>query len=384
MGSVDPWEPDAYHYYHLAGSILEGKGFEGVVSRPPIYPLFLAAIRFLFSENAILWVKLIQFLLNISTAGIVFFISRASPLMLDNKTATIAAIICLLDPFLTYFSGKIMTETLGTFLLMLFLCLYSYAVTRILEGGFDKSSTLLIILIGIICGISVLTRAAFLGYFFFLPIMSFLFSKREKWVKVFFLWLGIFVFMLASLSPWIYRNYTLTHRIVISTVQSGWHFWEGFCSYSDDPKLLDQHRENMSNEVKGMSITEADRYCFEKAVGIIKQRPFYFLKLCILKFLKFWRIAPNPYHYSYTVRMVSAIFFLPLLVLSIIGLLCSLKEPHRFYVLYSLLIYFPIQHSIFFCQMRYRVPLHPVLAICATYGFVNIIEKVKRRKEGKR
>jgi 4-amino-4-deoxy-L-arabinose transferase-like glycosyltransferase len=378
---VDPWEPDAYHYYHIAEGILDGKGFGGILSRPPVYPLFLAAVKILSSGNekaTILYIKLIQFSLNAFTALLVFLISRGAPLALDNKTAAIAAIICLLDPFLTYFSGKVMTETLGTFLIMLFVYLYSYTAAKIINNrGFDKNSILLIALVGMTCGVAVLTRAAFLGYIFFLSIVSFVFNKKGEWARIFSLWAGIFVFMFLSISPWMYRNYRLTHRIIISTVQGGWHFLEGFYSYSDDPKVLDQHRENMSNEVKGMSVMEADRYCFRKAISIIKQEPFYFLKLCILKFLKFWRIMPNPYNYGLMVRMISAVFFLPLLLLSIIGLLYSLKEPRRFYVLYSMLIYFPIQHSILFCQTRYRVPLHAVLAIFAAYGVNSILQKIK-------
>jgi hypothetical protein len=111
--------PDQREYLELARSLLDGQGLkfydprfgdEVYACRTPAYPAFVAAC----GANVRL-VRLAQAFLDASTVLAVYLLTRR---WLPPRGALIAGAIAAFNPFLIYFTGLLLTETLFTALLV--------------------------------------------------------------------------------------------------------------------------------------------------------------------------------------------------------------------------------------------------------------------------
>lgn len=95
---------DTQAYMQIAGNVLSGKGLIApggtVASHPPLYPLFLSGVYFLFGEGY--WpVRIVQGALSALSCVVVYLLTRP---VLNAQTAKLASFLCAIYPFFIFFS----------------------------------------------------------------------------------------------------------------------------------------------------------------------------------------------------------------------------------------------------------------------------------------
>ncbi len=191
-------------YYEISRSLVAGHGFTGETNPPfnpnplrtPLYPYFIAIILFL--TNSYWFVIITQIIIG---ALIPVLGRRLSLKIVDSeKISFIVGLILALEPYLVLFSSVFYTETIFIFLFILFSIIFISYLNS------DNKKTLA--WSAFVLGLATLTKTTpqFLPLFI-LPVIYLQFCKilTKKQIAIrFILFLLIF---LATLSPWIYRNY---------------------------------------------------------------------------------------------------------------------------------------------------------------------------------
>ncbi|MFA5857936.1 MAG: glycosyltransferase family 39 protein [Elusimicrobiota bacterium] len=366
-----PMEPDAEHYFSLANSMLNGTGMGGNITRPPVYVFFLAAVLFLFGKNVIA-VKVVQVMVSVMAVFLTYLI--AQKLSKDRWLKLIAAGIVALDPYIIFYTGELLTETL--FITLLMLTLYLLCSFTVSERQRVRDA----VVIGLVIGITMMTRPVILGFIIFVVGIGYV-------LKIYSLHrLGVFgvlfLVLLLTLMPYALRNYKLTGKMLFTNIQAGWTMYEGL-----DPDFQDWDKHTawqvaMRVESKDMDTLANDKFFRNKSLRYIKEHPGEFLVLCLRKLYKYWRLYPY-YPQSQLYKFIGYVFTLPLYVLAVIGAYYFFKEQKRgFFVLSSLVVYYCLTAILFWTQIRYRVPLQPVLSIFAAAGIVGVAGKLSNKNAG--
>lgn len=191
----------AYHLVHDHAFSVYSKEMGSLpeLLRTPAYPIFIAMIEEI--TGSLLWVVLMQQLLLFASSYWVF----KSILALTKKPflASCAGIFFLFEPLVLFFSLQTWSETL--FLFFLSLALYVVTNAKRKETPF---------LLGVLFALLVLTRpiGVLVLPLFCIPWLETLsWRNTGKRVGLFFLGAAIL------LSPWLYRNWTLTRDLVLSS-----------------------------------------------------------------------------------------------------------------------------------------------------------------------
>jgi len=182
--------------------------------RTPIYPLFLSGVYFVFGHSYFA-VRVIQSIVGGLTCIVIYFIGKKA---VNRNVGFIAAIISVFYPFFIYYTGYLLVETLLIFLLVV--SVY-WLVTSIEKPQWKNLG-----LSGIITGLAILckpTGFAFLPFCLlcFVAIMGIRKLSTYRNIAIFLL------FFVASLSPWVIRNYTVFKRIIVSDTHLGTTLLDG-------------------------------------------------------------------------------------------------------------------------------------------------------------
>jgi hypothetical protein len=182
-------------------------------------------------------------------------------------------------------------------------------------------------------------------------------------------------------SGWIFRNWLVYGDATIS-FQRG-VVWQGLNPKFETEEGCKQWDELLKKEVKWMKFKkdiEFDRYLWEKGKKMIKKNFGQFLYVGVKKLIKFFR--PIPYYgYSTKEKIVSFVFFTPVLILFFIGLFTSFHLWDKLFVLYIYILNFLSFVFLAWVQIRYRIPLHPIINIFASYGVCFAYEKLFRKNK---
>jgi len=206
---------DTEHYDKAARSILEGKGFgtgfnfsnnpelRSVYSLPPMYPLFLAAIYYIFGRHFFI-VRIFQSIISALTCLMVYFIG--DKVFNERKVGFIAAFISVFYPLLIFSSGLLYIEALFTF----FISLSIYYVFKMCD---EQQYVWFSILTGLFLGLAALARPVIFSFFPFLVLWVLMiwikpFKKRLTAVAL------IFSSAILVIAPWTIRNYNVFGRFV--------------------------------------------------------------------------------------------------------------------------------------------------------------------------
>jgi len=340
---------DARVYDITAQNLVAGKGYYNEYGlrayRAPGYPLFLSAIFLSFGINN-LPVQIIQAIIGSLTCIIWYLIGKE----LNNPKGGIitALLISFYLPLIRY-CELLLSETLFIFLLSLAF----FGILRSLK----QSSFLLNITIGILLSISMLVRPIIALFLLFVLIFVSLvsFEKKANRIKD----VAVIAFsIIIVVSPWTIRNYVVFKKFVPLTTNGGINFYIGNNSNATGTYYIP---ENWSKTFYGLSETERNQKGYEEGSKFIRQNPYRFLKLFVKKELLFW---------SYPIGIRNVLnFSLPLyLVISfggLVGMILSLRQWRKFFLLYAFICYYLLMHGIFFTAQRFRLPVMPVLALFA-------------------
>ncbi len=201
---------DTAHYDKAAKAIIAGEGFgEGYefsqffqkeYALPPLYPVFLAAVYFIFGPS-FLAVRLVESILG---AWLCVLIYKIALRLFNQTTATLAGYFSAVFPHLVFLTGLLYVENIFTLLLAL-------GIWYCLRWQEERKPSL-IISASLMFGLACLGRPVVFAFYPFLALWTTFVCKGEKKQKV-FATATIVVVTILTLTPWTVRNYLIFGKI---------------------------------------------------------------------------------------------------------------------------------------------------------------------------
>ncbi len=370
--------PDQRGYLELAQNLLKGNGlksfdprFEQDVHavRTPGYPLLLAACG-----AAPRVVRAVQAVLDSSTVLAIYWLTRRLRRRDDGPVAAFsAAMLVAFNPFLIYFCGLLLTETLFTAMLAWGMLLLTFRRRFILGIA--------------LLGLSVIVRPSAMA----LPILLSFIGIWATWehdagpagraARVGNALGAAMIAMLlvvALLLPWAWRNQEVLGEWVWTTTNDGITAYDGFNPAATGAS--DQRFVQEMPELQAMSETQRSQYLSVEARRFIRDNPARLLPLIARKLARTW--SPFPLSEEYGKRsyvMIGLLFSVPFDLLVLIGVVRG-GLPRQVVLWLALpAIYFTVVHALSVGSLRYRVPAEPPLAVLAGAGAA-FVSRVRGRR----
>lgn len=409
--TLQPWDEkivqnkvligDSHGYYLRALSIINTQSLSGLGSfRLPGYMIFLASIYFLFGVKP--WaVLLLQVFLDIGIVIIVYFIAKE--IFKSETVAFIAAILYSISFPSAYYSIRLLTETLFTFIFALAILIFI--------KGLRKDKLLNFALTGFLIGLSTLVRPVAL----YIPALLFfvlLFSGSSFIIKLRNMLLTLILFFI-TISPWQLRNLNVYGHYALTSKHG-----KTLCSWN--AAIVKAGEENISrheardqligNSLKGITNPFEESKVLQRiAFSYISKHPLQYMKYHLKGTLKMFlgtsrsgvrdifgikTEAPHITEGLYeTARKIIGNLQneLPTLFLfikqaleylfAIIGLITMRLKNEKVYLLLliAIILYFaaitgPIGYS------RFRIPIIPFYLTISAKGIFETFKFVKNRR----
>jgi 4-amino-4-deoxy-L-arabinose transferase-like glycosyltransferase len=376
--------PDQREYLELGRNVLAGRGLNFVdprfgevvyAFRTPGYPAFVAA-----AGGNLRMLRLAQAVLDTSSALAIYLLARR---WLSRNPSTFAVALIAFNPFLIYFSGLALSETLFTALLAWGMCLLirgSSAATpgppAASSGGRAPWFAILCWLAGsLLLSLSVLVRQSALPLPVLLGLIS-TFVNRAGAAPYHRRWpfpAGATMVLLTGLVllPWAYRNHQVMGTWIWTTTNGGITAYDGF--NPDATGASDQSFIQQMPELRRMGELGRDEHLKRLAREYAREHPRRVAELAAVKVGRTWSPIPLGADYQgLKYKLVGLLYSLPLDLLVVAGLLVNVRDgglPKAAKVfLLSPAIYFTVVHALSVGSLRYRIPAEPTMAIVAASG----------------
>lgn len=359
--------PDQVEYLEVGRNLLAGKGlsfydprFQQTVYayRTPGYPLLVAGMG--GNPTAI---RVAQAVIDASTVLAAYLLARR---WLTAWPSLFAAALVAFNPFLVYFSGLILTETLFTALL-------TWGMVLLTARG-----TLLWLCGGLLLATSALVRPGAIGLPVLLGVLGALAMQANRgdgpaYQRTWPLPYGttMLVLTVLVLFPWAFRNHQRLGHWIWTSTNSGITRYDGFnpdAAAKRYPQLgeSDQSFLNAMPHVGRMSETERNDYFAGLANDFARERPFDALRLTGGKVLRTWSPRPLSEGFSRPVYVVAAmVYSVPLMVLFLAGLAFAPLPGAGKWFLTAPAIYFTLTVIASVGSLRYRLPAEVPMAVIA-------------------
>lgn len=355
----------------------------------PLYPLILAISYKIFGAN---WfgVTIIQGILFGVTSYLLFLIGK----ILKNELAgLVAATYHSFYPYLFCHSLSVVDTTQYVFVITLLL----YFVLRNIEShrmfwyyGWSGSLT----------GLALLSRGSALAILPPIILYALLKPRDRRILKSAAI---MSVAALVVLSPWLTRNYQYTKTFVIST-HGPFGLWQGNNEYSHNhlknniscdviyrlkpPPII--YQENPTRPRPPQEAAKVAQKYKAEAFRFIRNNQDEFVKLCWIKFIKFWSWTYNPIMSSYTYgnnkirQWVYFTSYVPLLFSLPLGLYFLLKKSRMLFFLFvGILATYTAAHMVVIGFSRARLPLDPLLMILLGITISAVCSKIRTTSNSK-
>lgn len=365
--------PDQVEYLSLGRNLLQHHSlyfydnrFEQVIYayRTPGYPFLVAAC----AGNLVV-IRLVQVLLDTSTILAIYLLAKRISGG-NQRLSLLAAGLVAVNPFLIYFSGLILSETLFTTLLTWGIYAMAMASGKPIRVGMVLAG-------GVLLGFAVLVRPSAI----LLPILVPMGAVWMNWssagsyhsMRRAFVQSTICVTItVAMLLPWGIRNQRILGHWVWTTTNSGITAYDGFnpqATGASDQSFL---RNFTGADLKQMGEVQRSRHLQGLAWRYAISHPWRSLELGMSKIARTWSPMPLSNHFGDKGLYVAAALFFSipfdLLVLAGLGW-GSLRRSAKVFVLIPA-IYFTVIHAMSVGSLRYRIPAEPPLAILAAGAVV--------------
>lgn len=197
---------DAPEYHKLAECIVNHFTFCGNTFRTPGYPFFIAIFYTLFGAKP--WVVLFaQIFVDLVT---IFYVLKIGEMVFSRRVGIIAATFLAINPNSIFTTASLYSDSLFVALLSAFLYFY----LRGLKLGEGRN----FLIAGGLLAMAVLVRPVGQYYFLILLFFTLLWPTRNLVTRLKWGLLYALAFVI-TISPWLYRNYTLYDTVKLSSVQ---------------------------------------------------------------------------------------------------------------------------------------------------------------------
>lgn len=381
-------------YDDYAVHLIEGRGFTRFDDRtgdsdlPPLYPFFLAGVYTLFGRGPIP-VACVQIVFELLTTLLVWAIGRRVG---GEAVGLLSAAFYGCYPYLLF--QNLTANDTGIFICLSVTAIWlSYRVR-------DSQRMWYAVALGLTLGVAALTKTFVI---LALPLLAVAWTRRlgiERTIR-FTLLSGLSMF--AVMSPWAIRNTLLHDEIVFISTNGGSNLHQG-----NNPCVADylargwdaQWVRCLRNPPPGMSEVEKDRWHRNQAVRYLAEHPGAWPRLFAVKLRVLWSPAIMPTDLPphardeggavllygtpefRAARLLHLVYFGPLMVLGLIGLIWSWRDR----IPAGPIIVIPIIVTIFYVAFhpstRYRSPADPFVFILAAYAVTKLwrlAPEIKRR-----
>lgn len=368
--------PDQREYLSLAQNLLHGRGLQFIdprfneavkAFRTPGYPMFIAAC----GANVRI-VRIVQALLDACTVLAIDLLARR--LLRARFAPLLAAAIVAVNPFLIYFTGLLLSETLFTAMLAWAMVLLVYG-----NGGRGRwRATLLWLAGGLLLSLSVLVRPSAVALPVVLGLVSiFLNTHREVSYKelspsepdrrarlAFPPGLTMVLLTLLCLLPWAVRNRVELGHWIWLDANSGFTLYDGY--NPDATGASDQSFVHRIPELQALDEVGRDEHLKQEAIEYARSHPGQVMTLAGAKLARTWSPVPLSREYGRpALRLVAMAYSVPFDALVLVGLLWGRMPRSVKVLLITPAVYFSIIHALTVGSLRYRVPVEPLLAVIA-------------------
>lgn len=396
--------------------------------RPPLYPVLLSNLA--IGEDKIIplaSIAILHLTLGLATVWLTWLIARALGL---NSSAYIAGLLVACDPILLNQQSLVMTETLAAFCTAL-------AWALLVRFHFDRNWWNAGLAGGAI-GLAALCRPTYLPWLAVCVVIT-VFLKpgrptdvslasskpartQRRWSLQLLNATAMLVAGLGLMSPWIIRNYQVFQRPLATTTHGGYtlylannqHFYDYLRSNRTalpwDPLerrpwgSRNQFRVSFHDERLGlvnpllgsllspMAIDQQNEFevdALQSSLGreAIRTDPAGFLLAAWYRVRQLW--SPLPYQLTADeptgrtlLRYLTAAWYLAVYAAAFVGMYRLRGELSRSPWVFGLLLclIFTGVHTLYWCNLRMRAPLMPIVAVVAAAGVNALVARATTKR----
>jgi 4-amino-4-deoxy-L-arabinose transferase-like glycosyltransferase len=344
-----PLAGDAFNYDVMVKQFLD-KGFLGYMSQKPNayvtpgYPLFLSLVYTVFGyreASPLLQVRLVQSVLGAFTCLIIYFIGKS---LKNRKVGIFAAFACAVYPVFVWSPSLILTETLYTFLFLIYL----YLQIKVPES----KSGIIKIVCGLVFAAASMVRPALFPLLIIPYIYQYYKTKNKEVIRSFFVTASGAVLLML---PWWIRNAVTLKKLVFLATQTGNPFLGGVFPYYQDMNFTstssgDQLREGLKIVMKGF-ISKPLLYLKWFTIGKFN-----------LIFGDMWYFPPSGSDFLVSLKL----FHYVVVVTGWIGVVFSFIKK-RFEIIALFVSALTLIQLVFIPEARYAYSIIPLLMILMAY-----------------
>lgn len=368
--------PDEQQYWMIASHMAVGDGMRDELGhqagRMPLYP-FLLSVAATFSDHGIIVVRVGQWIVGGLIAVLTGLLADR---VANRRVALLAAAIVAVDPFETFFSSLLLTETVFTAAM---LGLWIVTLPIVATRGAARLGRCLAA--GALAALCVYLRESSIALVAVLCLLLWC-RRRFNWRAAARLAV-IPLIVLAALLPWALRNRAVLGEVRWLTTRGGISLYDGVRPGATGGSDLGAIKS--MPEVRTLPETEWDAYFRQASWRAVREEPWRVVRLAGVKLGRTWNPIPNAETYrSPIVRLVAASWALPTFTFALVGVILGgkrLRGGGGSVAAFLLIppIFLSAMHCVFVGSVRYRLPAHPLLALFAALAVVLIYERVTGR-----
>ncbi len=378
--------PDEEAYWLAATSLASGEGlvdeFGYRATYMPAYPAFLAGFAWL--SHGLLWARLAQAILGALVAPATFLLAEGWQAAVRSRkrraivrsrerhephtiVPALAGLAAACDPFLVFFSGLLLTETLFAVVLVgaWWMLVGSCGGAHPDAPGGGRPGVGRGVALGALVCLAIMLRPAASLLLVIVPLALAVGRRfdRATWVVA-----GVAVAVsLAGLLPWAVRNQVTVGAWVWTTTRGGISLYDGVHQGATGGSDL-AHTKALP-AVAGLSEIAWDAYFRQEAWSAIRAEPGRVTRLAVHKLRRTWSLTPNVEEYRHgAAAWVGAVWTGGVLVLAACGWWWSRRAVRVWLLLLLPVVAFTLLHMIFVGSVRYRVPVMPMVEVLAAAG----------------
>ena len=362
---------DSKDYYEISKIFLKDGFFnDSIPKRPPLLSIIIVPFLSFFSEiKSIVFIKVLMLVLSSSTCLVIYLI--CIQLSLKKKISLLISLIYTFYPFSIFFSSRLLTENLASFLVSMSIFVFIIFL--------ERKKIILLIITSIILGMLTLTRSSFYYFPIIFILTIFIYNFPYK-LKFLYSVLIILVFYL-TLSPWIYKNYKSYNHFIPTTIRLGYGLWLSNNDFNS--KIIQkggyERTIKFENEIinsSKMHPIEKSNYLKKKALDEISENKTIFIKTLFNRFVMMIHFKPNPYQKYKMTDYLMMVFWMPILILFFFSIWQNLNRKNI--VIYLSIFYVIFVHLPFFGFPRFRYPVDCMIFLLALdYFFKKINLQIK-------
>ncbi|HEY1628912.1 MAG TPA: hypothetical protein VGF52_03570 [Tepidisphaeraceae bacterium] len=347
--------PDQVEYLQLGRNLYHGQGLQFFderfgqtiwAYRTPGYPLLVA-----MCGGQILLVRVMQVMLDAASVLGIYFLAKALSRKRTEMAIAAAAIVAV-NPFLIYFCGLILSETLFAAMLVWGMLLLLNKRALAWWAG------------AILLAMSVLVRPGAMGLPILLGIVAGLVNRQTREAYHWRGWMPIVLTILVLL-PWAWRNERVLGSWIWTTTNGGITEYDGFNPQANGAS--NQRFVESMPQLKSMNEIERSQYLAKRAGQFASEHPLRSLEFGVIKIVRTLSPLPLSAEYGRQAKLVAValIYMVPLDVLIVLGLWRGQANAWMKLYLLAPAIYFTIVSALSVGSLRYRIPADVPMAVVA-------------------